>query len=121
VVADLDRLESHSVGFVLHGKTHIIRPIRVKEFYAVLGKLSAFMDLSKKEKLTDDELNQGYLEIIKSLCDSVTLKDIEKCTRPQIAGMFQIIVNCILGKAQVGERHPLDGDETQEKKSLVNP
>jgi hypothetical protein len=117
VVADFDRLESHSVGFVLHGKTHIIRPVKVREFYAAISKLSTFGELQKKEKLTDDEVNQKYLEIIQTLCDTITLKDIQECTAPQIGGLFQLIVDSILGKSQA-QGVPM---EEAEKKSLVNP
>jgi hypothetical protein len=117
VVADFDRLESHSVGFVLHGKTHIIRPVKVREFYAAISKLAAFGELQKKEKLTDDEVNQKYLEIIQTLCDTITLKDIQECTAPQIGGLFQLIVDSILGKSQA-QGVPM---EAAEKKSLVNP
>jgi response regulator RpfG family c-di-GMP phosphodiesterase len=117
VVADFDRLESHSVGFVLHGKTHIIRPVKVREFYAAISKLAAFAELQKKEKLTDDEVNQKYLEIIQTLCDTITLKDIQECTAPQIGGLFQLIVDSILGKSQA-QGVPM---EAAEKKSLVNP
>lgn len=117
MVADLDRLESHSVGFRLHGKTHIIRPVKVKEFYATIAKLASFAELQKSEKLTDDELNTRYLELIQMLCDTVTLKDIQDCSRPQIAGLFQLIVDSITGKAHaVGEAL-----ELPEKKSPQNP
>ena len=117
MVADLDRLESHSVGFRLHGKVHVIKPVKVKEFYSAISKLSAFGVLQKKEKLTDDELNAKYLEIITALCDTITLKDVEDCTRPQIAGLFQLIVDSIMGKSQA-QAEPM---EAAEKKSLANP
>jgi hypothetical protein len=117
VVADFDKLESHSVGFVLHGKTHIIRPVKVKEFYAAISKLATFGELQKKEKLSEDEVSEKYLEIIQTLCDTITLKDIKECTDPQIGALFQLIVNSILGKSQA-QGIPM---EAAEKKSLVNP
>ena len=117
MVADLDRLESHSVGFRLHGQTHIIKPVKVKEFYKTIERLAAFVQLQQRENLTDAELNAGYLEIIQSLCDTITLKDIEECSPPQIAGLFQIIVDTISGKAHA-KGQPL---ESEEKKRPPSP
>jgi hypothetical protein len=117
MVADLDRLESHSVGFTLHGKVHIIKPVKVKEFYATIERLASFVSFQQREKLTDAELNAGYLEIMRPLCDTITLKDIEDCSPPQISGLFQIIVDTISGKTHA-KAQPL---KSEEKKSPVNP
>ena len=110
VVADFDKLESHSVGFVLHGKTHIIRPVKVKEFYSAIQKLAMFEGLKTQDNLTDEDLNAKYLEVINTLCDTITLKDVQECSKVQIFGVFQLITDSILGKSQA-KAEPMESAE----------
>jgi hypothetical protein len=102
VISDLDAMVADRVAFRLHGKVHYIRPISVKEFFAYTNALVAIQSLEKAETIEANHVVELYHGLIKSVCESVTKKDVQDMTQPQVAALIQLVSDCITGKAHVG-------------------
>ena len=101
VVSDLDAMVANPVAFRLHGKVHRMRPITVKEFFAVSNALLSLERLKSDDRLTDEQIIDLYFQIIHSVCDSVTKNDIKSMTHAQAGALIQLIVDHVTGRAHV--------------------
>jgi len=113
VVADLDALLNESVYFKLHGKTHEIKPLSAKQFLILTNNLGHLLDLKEKSEITPDELVDRYYDLVSSCCETISKDDIKNMTQQQIAGLFQLVMDALTGKAQAQSKH-----EIAEKKTL---
>lgn len=112
VVSDLDRLISKPVGFRLLGRVHAIKPMSTEQFLVVsneLGKIDSLIRRARESGVSSDYAVDRYFKLFSACIDTITKEDLNKMTYPQIAALFQLILNCVNGKAQVEE----------EKKNLV--
>lgn len=112
IVSDLDRLISKPIGFKLHGKNHAIKPMSTEHFLVVsneLGKIDAMMKKARVTDIAQDEIVEKYFKMFSSCVDTLEKDDLNKMTYPQIAALFQLILDCVNGKAQV----------ESEKKNLI--
>lgn len=107
LIADLDSIVEEKIMFKLHGKQHFIAPISTIEFFKFAEKLAAFNALRDKENIKGEELVNGYFEVISSVCNSINIDDIEKCTSAQIGALFQLVLDKVMGRL------------TDEKKKLL--
>lgn len=113
VVRDFDKLIAEPVSFRLHGKVHTINPVTVQEFWAFTEAMFKIQKVAEDEKVTVADLTHAYLLIFKSICPTMTLKDVENMTQVQLAALLQFVVDTIRGASQVDE-----SDSDPQKKNL---
>jgi hypothetical protein len=107
VVSNLDRLISNPVGVILHGKKRIIKQMTTNHFLVVSRELHELDMLRRRsesnEVLDEKEVAQKHCDLFKSCVEPFDSYDMDKMTYPQIAALFQVILDCVGGKAQVVE------------------
>lgn len=99
VLVDLDRLVSESVGFRLNGKVHTIKPMTTETFFKVANELAKLSVLRSETEVDQKAVIGGYISLFESVCDTISKKDVYQMSQPQIAALFQQILNCITGTA----------------------
>jgi hypothetical protein len=92
---------SKSIGFRLNGEVYEIRPIDVSTFFKVSNSLAKMDMLKSKEKIGQDELLNSYAEIFSLVCPEIKREMLDNMTHGQIGALFNLILECIMGKAQV--------------------
>jgi hypothetical protein len=100
VVADLDKLIAEPVAFRFGGKTHLIKPMSTSEFFSVTAKLGKMEELRSKENLEVKELIDAYYGLFSAMCTSLKRSDIESMSQVQVGALFQLMLDCIMGRAQ---------------------
>jgi hypothetical protein len=97
--ADLDAIISEPIYFKLHGKRHEIKPVTTQEFLVVSAALSNMWDMMSKKQVPPDEVIDRYTEVIQSVCDTVTRKDVEDMQQSQAVGLMQLVMDTMTGQA----------------------
>ena len=97
-VADLDAMLVEPVGFRLHGKDHLIKPLTVEQFMLYAVNLSDIYSLKEKKDVTADELIDKYYALISSVCSTIKRSDIEQMSQQQVSALFELIVSTVTGK-----------------------
>ena len=114
VYSDLDQFLETPLTFKLHGKVHSLKPVTTKEFYQLTNAMAGLYELQDKAKdqkeFSSEELVDVYYKIVSSLCDTITRKDIQRCTQAQIAGLYNVILDHAMGKG-----HNLTTEEVKKK------
>ena len=104
IVTNLDRLVAEPVGVMLLGKRRIVKPITTEQFLKLSRELAAIDMLRMKaqtEPLDEKEVVEKYSELFKIAVEPFSGDDMNKMTYPQMAALFQVILDCVGGKAQV--------------------
>lgn len=117
IVSDLDALVAEPIAFKLHGRIFTINPISTLEllkFTNAFTKIQAIQ--GKADSITVSELVDAYLGVISSVCPEIERSDIENMTQPQIAALFQLVMDSVVGKA-----HAQPGIEEDSKKKPLSP
>jgi hypothetical protein len=101
VVSNLDAMVSAPVGVQIHGKIVQIRPMSVRNFAVVSQKLAEMISMKDNPNLTDDDAKKFYKSLFLDVVDNLTIEDIERMETPQILALYQIILDCYAGRAQI--------------------
>lgn len=104
IVADLDAMIVENVGFKLHGKQHVIRPLTVEQFMLYAVNLSEIYSLKERNDLSASELIDKYYALISSVCSTVKRSDIEEMSQQQVSALFELIVETVTGKVFVEKK-----------------
>lgn len=121
VLSDLDALISKPVAFVFQGRTHVIKTMSTAVFFKAVEAI-AKLDRLKDKDYSKDDLVNAYLEIFSTVCDTIGRKEIESMTQAQAMALFQLILDSVTGKAQVGEEiEPPDSFEKKKTESQSTP
>lgn len=104
VVSDLDKLVSESVAFRFNGDKHLIKPLDTKTFLAVSEAFSRLDRLREKKQVTTKDLIEGYTELFKQACSTITQKHVESMTQAQVAALMQLIIDTVRGQSQVKKK-----------------
>jgi hypothetical protein len=97
VVTDLDAIIREPIAVTLHGKTHVIKPVLVEEFFSLSNALAAISDIAGADKVTLDEVIDGYYGVISSVCPTITKSDIRQSSHSQIAALLQLVMDHVSG------------------------
>jgi hypothetical protein len=111
LIADIDALITKPVCFKLFGKRHEVSPMDMDHFFSWTEKLAAMWALNKKENAKPEELYQVYFDLINSVCPTITMADIKKCTGAQIAAISGLLFDHATGKAHT--------EDWQKKKRMM--
>jgi len=111
VYANLDQLIAEPLPFRVHGKVHILKPVTTEEFYFLTNALSRLYTLRDQEKgVKADELIEAYFQVVSSICSTITRKDIEDMTQPQIGALYSLVLEHATGRSQ-----KIDHEELKKK------
>lgn len=114
-VADLDAIVAEPVPFRFHGKIHYLKPVNLDDFLKFTNYQASLINALKDDAagLTPLQLATKYHNVISSLCDSITIEDIMSMEQVQIAALYQLIMDMVLGQVDTG-----DGKKKRQKISL---
>lgn len=108
MLCDLDVIASTKVNFILHGKTHALLPITVEVFMEFFAKT---MEYRKIKHLNADAENKAFLAVLKTVCKTVSLKDVKKMTLLQKSILVEGITRKLVGNKTFFE----ESKETKKK------
>jgi hypothetical protein len=111
VIADLDALMADSVWFKWEGRLHEIRPMNLKSFMRVMNKYADLLNGKTKSDTTTEELYTLYGHFFSEVCPTIGPAEVAKMSVPQVAALFNYVVNTITGKAQA--------EDAEKKKNLT--
>lgn len=102
-VIDLDAICETEQYVQLHGKTHVIKPVLLEEFYALANAWAGIQMLTKEEKVTHKQMVDAYYSVIMPICPSITVEDLQKCTAAQLSALLQLVIDHQNGR-QIDEK-----------------
>lgn len=103
VVVDLDELTRRHVGFRWKGIIYQIPPLEFETFLRVMNQCAVLDELRTSKKLSEEQLTTAYFQLFvqMQITPAIKRQDIKTMHHTQIAALFNLIVEVIMGKAQV--------------------
>ena len=102
VVSDLDALIAEPIAFRLHGEVHEIKPVSTVELLKFTNAFARLQTLNESSgTLTVADLVDAYTHVIASVCPTITREHVEGMTQSQVAALFQLVIESVMGKAHV--------------------
>ena len=111
-IADLDALESQPIRFRFNKKIYTIKPIdtltqfKVSNMFSRLGQFIG----DDEETLTGAKMISHYTDLFKTCCPEIERKDVETMSIQQLNALMTLILEHIMGKAQVKQAAVDSGD-----------
>lgn len=104
-VSDLDAIIAEPVNFRFKGKIHQLKPVDMQTFLKFTSAHSSLMRAAQdpEVKLSAEDLAQKYHQVISSLCNTITVKDIMDMEQVQIAALFQLVMDVVTGQVDDGD------------------
>lgn len=99
-IMDLDALIAEPVAFRWNGETHFVRPMDTRTFLKVTQEMARCQSLAGKTSADQKEVITAYARVFESVCDTISLRDVYSMTQAQVGALFQMIVDCVTGRAQ---------------------
>lgn len=108
VVSDLDAICVKPVAIQWQGRTHVLKPITTAEFLRASEAMAKMDALTKKDKdqIKLDELVDAYANVIASVCDTITRKDVLKMSQAQVGALIQVIIDHVTGRIHAEKKSP---------------
>lgn len=100
IIADFDALVTQPVYFSVLGTKHEIAPLDFETFLKAMNACAALDLLRVRTDVKDSELLKAYKNVFEVMCPSV-LEDFHKLQHSQIAGIMNLVIEMVMGKAQV--------------------
>ena len=100
LIADIDSIVERTLSFKFMNRIHKLKNLDLENFMLWSNAWASMFELKNKET-SEEETLVKYLEVISSMCDSITIDDLKKAERPQIAALFGIVIDHALGKDRV--------------------
>lgn len=94
VICDLDVIASTKVNFILNGKVHSLLPITVEIFMKFFAQTIEYRNLKNVDAYTE---NKAFLNVLKTVCKSISLKDVKKMTVMQKSILVEGITRKLVG------------------------
>ncbi len=107
---DLDAMLTERVAFKVLGKIHVLEPLSTEKFYKFVKSISVINSL-KENSVTAEEFINVYADILEPIIPTLTKKDIRKLTVQQANGIFNFVIETVLGKQHL----------TDNEKKTLNP
>jgi hypothetical protein len=104
VVANLDALVLTPIGVQINGKVVHIKPMSVEQMAIVSMRLAEIVQLKQRNDAGTAEWKEADASYKKLFADSVeglSAADMSKMQVPQILALYQLIIDCYAGRAQV--------------------
>lgn len=118
IVSDLDALVAEPIAFRFQGKVHEIKPISTLELLKFTNAFAGLQELNgKSDAITVEELVDAYTQVISSVCPSITFEHVKDMTQAQVAALFQLVMDSVVGKAHVQP----DSEDAKKKQMSKDP
>lgn len=115
VVSDLDALVAEPIAFRFNGEVHEIKPVSTLELLSFTNAFAELQELNgRSDAITVGELVDAYTSVISSVCPSITRDHVESMTQAQVAALFQLVMDSVVGKAHA--QPGIAGSEDAKKK-----
>lgn len=98
IVADLDAIKAEPVGFYLHGKLYVIRPMSLEKFLESIDSYMSLLSLKEKKEITPEELIEKYYNTFSHMIPDLTKEDISNMEQQQVAALYELCMDTITGK-----------------------
>lgn len=98
-IIDLDALIAEPVAFRWQGKTHLVRPMDTKTFFKITNEMSRIQSMIGKDH-SNEQVVEAYARVFGTVCDTITKRDVYNMTQAQVGALFQMIMDCVSGRAQ---------------------
>lgn len=109
IVSDLDALIAEPIAFRFQGRVHEIQPISTLELVRFTNAFAALSELNgKSDTISLAELIDAYTRVISAVCPTITRAHVEDMTQAQIAALFQLVMDSVVGKAHAEPGQPED-------------
>jgi hypothetical protein len=100
IICNVDSIVEKRAAFILNGRTHYIDPITTEKFIAFVTKLGEMADIKEDAHKVRDK----FLEMIRSVCSSVSKSDVDGLTQMQSISLFCAIRDKVMGKTPEDEK-----------------
>lgn len=113
IVSDLDALIAEPIAFRFQGRVHEIQPISTLELVRFTNAWASLSELNgKSDAISVSDLVDAYTKVISAVCPSITRSHVEDMTQAQIAALFQLVMDSVVGKSHV---EPDQTDDSKKK------
>ena len=102
LIADIDAIIEKTLSFKFMNRIHKLKSLDLENFMLWSNAWASMFELKNKET-SEEETLKKYHEVISSMCESITIEDLKKAERPQIAALFGIVIDHALGKDRAKE------------------
>ena len=126
IVSDLDALVAKPIAFKWGGEKYTIRPFTTEQFFKFSQSLNELDKLAKQKGQSDtsvllDEWVSAYVKMFRVACPEITREDVEEMTQGQVAALFNLILECVAGKAQADIEKKKIAELKQQQATVPNP
>ncbi len=112
LVADIDKIVSQPVSFNLHGRVRVLKPISTEEFLKFTKAYNELVLTQEQEDVTAKTYIKNIYKMFKTVCNDISIKDIQEMNQVQIGALHGLIVRTVSGEIFTEDQ------ESFEKKSL---
>lgn len=117
ILCDLDQILSRRVVFKLFGKTHALLPITTEVFFEFWDEVKNFRQAAIRDS---NGMNKAYFTTLRSVCSSISQKDVDRMTVVQKANLLEHISAKITGIVAAGPEKKNFLTQSQSKSALPN-
>lgn len=103
IVTDLDALLSEPVPFKFNGKIHTLKPMGLDEFLKYTNAQFEFRSGYENDKSIKEDFAKRFHAVLSSVCETITLDDVMHMTQPQIAALYQLVIDMVCGQVDQGD------------------
>jgi hypothetical protein len=116
VVSDLDALVSEPIAFRFNGEVHEIKPVSTLELLSFTNAFAELQELNgRADSITVGELVDAYTSVISSVCPSITREHVESMTQAQVAALFQLVMDSVVGRAHAAPGVEPESEDAKKK------
>ncbi len=113
LVADIDKIVSTPVAFMLLGRKRLLKPISTEEYLRFTRAYNEFSQATGDKNLNAKQISKKLHNIFSAVCEDISVKDIGEMTQSQIGAVYALILRTVSG-----EIFSEDDQEEFEKKTL---
>lgn len=101
IITDLDAILTRTVGFRFNGRIYQIKPLTLEQFALATNALAGIDLLRRETHIDSDQLIDAYANLFEVVCPEIGRKDIQEMGVQRVAALYQLVVEIIVGKAEI--------------------
>jgi hypothetical protein len=119
IVTDLDAILVKTVAFRFQGRTHVIPPVKNEEFFRAMNALARLDVLKKQDVISPEDLLEAYSDLFRITFPSITREYLERMSPHQLGVLFNLVIECIMGKTHVDTEKKSTAKHTAQTKRPI--
>src|SRR5512135_3333623 len=100
LICDLDVISERESVFVFRGKQHLIEPVTGEVFFKFYERV---LDFQKKTQSSLKMVDADFLLMLRPLCKSITLEDVQLMTLVQKASLVEALIYKVTGRKDIAD------------------